>query len=275
MGLGEITSRDAVLDAIDEYEDLGADAFLERYGSGLSTSMTIEYVGRRFAALPALSVAHRVMHGTLLPPSELTHEGDAQRQLETLGFRVSGASPAAGRRASSSTARKSTPRPRGGSSAVATAPAAKVRVQGLDWQLQPGDLRTRQELAQAFGCSKHTTIDTSRRVRSVLAFADPGTRPELVGWTPERDAYRIVGEGRRGDQQWSKPNQALAQHAEHGLTVRLFEECDEPWRPGGKRFAYVGAFALDPEQPWVSDTAPDAEGRDRSVFVFRLLPAPE
>lgn len=42
-------------------------------------------------------------------------------------------------------------------------------------------------------------------------------------------------------------------------------------RPGGKQQMYLGQFELDESAPYRQETAPDSEGRERQVLVFRLL----
>lgn len=264
-----------MLDAIDEYEDLGAEEFLSRYGAGLVKSMTIEYVGRQFAALPTLSVAHRFLHGSLLTATDLAEPIAAQR-LEALGFRVNGAPASTRARAGGASAGRARPASarsaRPAMPAVSREPVSQIR--RLGWPFEKGDQRTRQELVTGIGASKHSTIDVSARTSSVIVFSHPGGAAGLVGWTPDGGAYRAIGEGRRGDQSWGEVNQALLHHAEAGLTVRLFEEVEEPWRPGGRRYTYLGEFGVDPGAPWQSEQAPDTDEKDRAVLVFRLVPLP-
>ncbi len=270
VALPDITSRDAVLDAIDSFEELGAPVFLERYGSGLGATMTIEYIGRSYPALPVLNAAHEELLGSPLAPDQLG-EHPAQDRLQALGFRVAGVSASPpGRRASSSrgsTAKKPAATRATGSRAPSRASAARVIL--LEWNVEPGELRTRQELAQTFGVSKHATVDISARSRSVLAFLSPQNG---LAHRTEGGAYLVTGDGRRGNQVWNSANQAILNHQEKGYALRLFEECDEKWRPGGRRVRYVGAFQVDPEQPWLPETAEDADRKDRTVIVFRLLP---
>lgn len=278
VGLADISSRDAVLDAIDEYEDLGAEAFLQRYGEGLSRDLHIEYISQKFAALPVIRVAHRVVAGELLEPGDLHDLAAVKDRLEALGFRVLGdvgpvrraGSVRSSAGQSTRTTRAASPRR---SRPETREPAVREQRRSLvDWTVPPDDLRTRRELASAFGATSNGVIDTSPRSQSVLAFASPAASTTLDGWMSGRDAYRLTAEGRRGDQTWTAANQALLQHRERGWTVRLFEECEEAWRPGGKRYRYVGAFTLDADQPWTTDRAPDADDKDRSVICFRLLP---
>lgn len=276
MGLADISSRDAVLDAIDEYEDLGADAFLQRYGDGLSRALTIEYVSQNFAALPVLRVAHRVVAGELLSTEALSDLRAAKTTLESLGFRILGdAGPparSAGARSGASrlagTARGAGARRSPTERQATTAPDPRRSL--LEWTMQPGELRTRRELASAFGASLHGVVDPSPRSSSVLVFAAASSA--LDGWTTDGQLYRLTGEGRRGDQTWTQGNQALLDHQQ--WPIRLFEECDEAWRPGGKRFEFIGSFRLDPDQPWTMERAADAEDVERAVICFRLRQLP-
>ncbi|MFV0460682.1 MAG: hypothetical protein ACK5MT_18140 [Actinomycetales bacterium] len=274
MALGDITSRDAVLDAIDDYEDLGHLEFMQGYGAGLVGELTIEYIGRRYPARAVLNRAHEKLTGSALAVEDLP-EVAAVRCLEQLGFRVSGLSaPAPTARATRSSSRSSTTAKRSPAKRSQPSGTPRATIVGVEWTLEPGELHPRDTFKR-FGISRNALIEASVRARSLFLFISPFAAGDArTGLDFRRDgaAYLVVGDGRRGNQQWNAANTALLKHAENGHVVRLLEENDEPWRPGGRRFWYRGAFALDPEQPWQAEHRADAEGRDRTVIVFRLLP---
>ena len=58
MGLAEITSRDAVLRAIREYDDLGREAFLAKYHFQKARKFVVVHDGREYDSKPLLAAAH-------------------------------------------------------------------------------------------------------------------------------------------------------------------------------------------------------------------------
>lgn len=275
-----MNKRDAVLDAIDEFEESGSATFLRTYGLDPGSSLVIEYVGQKFPAAPTISAAHRILHGEPLSHGETADEPGIAAQLKKLGFNLSGERPPmrAPRTARGSTTSRTTTSSRTDRS---TAPAPRPTIHAKSWSLEPGSLQTRSQISASYGGSKFSDIEFSARTRSILLFSDPSDHPEeFDGWDRENtDVYHFTGEGRRGDQKWNKGNQAIRDHASSGQSLRLFEAAEEGWRPGGKQQRYVGEFRLDEEQPWRLDDAPDADGNNRKVIVFRLIrvsaPMPE
>ena len=266
-----MNKRDAVLDAIDEFEEAGAATFLRTYGLDPTSSLVIDYVGQQFPAAPTMSAAHRLLHDVALTSAEMADESALADQLKKLGFNIAGArqvvrsrSPGAPSRSRSAANPSRTPRP-----------APRATIHAKTWSLEPGETQTRAQISAAYGGSKFSDIEFSARTRSILLFTDPSMNPEEYdGWDPdEPEVYHFTGEGRRGDQKWSKGNQAILDHAGAGQRLRMFEAAEEGWRPGGKQQRYLGEFFLDPEQPWRLDDAPDADGNDRRVIVFRLVRA--
>lgn len=274
MGIADVTKRDTVLDAIDEFEEMGQTAFLSAYGAGGGSQLSIDYVGRSFPALAVMNAAHRIARDQPLSGVELADEAAVAEQLRTLGFNLSGqTAPARTRTATSSRPRTGTRTP----ARTENRPAVRATVRAKSWALQPGESLTRSQISSAYGGSKFSDIEFSARTRSVLLFSDPSEHPEeFDGWDDENpDVYHFTAEGRRGDQKWSKSNEAVRDHAVAGQHLRLFEAAEQGWRPGGKQQRYLGEFALDPEAPWRIERAPDADGQDRHVIVFRLVRVPQ
>ena len=58
MALSELTSRDAVLAAINEFDALGRDAFLEKYGFGSARQYFIQHDHRRYDSKAVAGVAY-------------------------------------------------------------------------------------------------------------------------------------------------------------------------------------------------------------------------
>lgn len=253
MGIREVTDRNAVLDAIDEFEVVGRDAFLSKYGFGPARTYVIEYTGKRYDSKAILGAAHGYQHGSPLGSHEFSG-GDATVKpvLEALGFRVIQLTPPPA----------ASP---GGSPSTTT-----------EWSLAPGDVTTRSAISAAYGGSIYGGIEPSTRTPNVVIYTDPAQGAlngyNYDGWdSREEGVFYYTGEGRKGDQRMAVGNKALMDHAETGKTIRLFEAIGTGKQRGGKQQRYVGAFRIDPSQPWRFEDAPDADGVQRKVIVFRLL----
>lgn len=91
MGLASITSRDAVMAAIREFDELGQEGFLQKYGFGHARRFLIKVDGRLYDSKAILGAAHGYEHPERGP---LTHdefsggETTTKAKLEELGFEV-------------------------------------------------------------------------------------------------------------------------------------------------------------------------------------------
>ena len=84
-------SRDAVLRALEEFDQLGRDRFLEKYGFGRATSYFIEYDGSRYDSKAIAGAAHAYVKpeiGPLAPSDFSGGEATVKRRLEGIGFTV-------------------------------------------------------------------------------------------------------------------------------------------------------------------------------------------
>lgn len=91
MSLGELTSRDAVLKAIKEYDDLGRDAFLSRYGFGKSRSYVLIHQDKHYdsKAIAGVALKYQPGVGRALRSDEFSGGANTvQAKLEELGFVV-------------------------------------------------------------------------------------------------------------------------------------------------------------------------------------------
>jgi hypothetical protein len=93
LGLEELTSREAVEQALDEFDALGRDAFLAKYGYGKATNYFLVRGGKRYDSKAIAGVAHGYEHPEVGPlPSQDVHGGvgvgGAKTRLEELGFEL-------------------------------------------------------------------------------------------------------------------------------------------------------------------------------------------
>jgi len=99
MGLEEI-DRNAVLNAVEEYRELGEEAFLEKYGFGAARDYFLEIDNERFPSKAILGVAHKFTGAGKEPMRAQDFSGGearTARKLENLGFHIiklSGRNPA-------------------------------------------------------------------------------------------------------------------------------------------------------------------------------------
>lgn len=238
MGLSELTDQAAVLAAMKECDELGRDRFLDKYGFGEARTYFLEYDGKRYDSKAIAGVAYGIQHGRPLTSEEFSG-GDqtVARQLAELGF-------------------------------IVTRPAR-------DWSTPIGTITTKSEIKKLYGGSIYGGIEPSNTTPNVFLYTDPGSAHDHGYKFDEPDAHEAgvfyyTGEGTIGDQQLTHGNRAILDHAEQGRVLRLFEAVDGKPQPGGRLQRYVGAFYLDPSQPYAWKQAPDLDGNMRNVLVFRL-----
>src|SRR5256885_1493164 len=91
MALSDIETRQPVLDAIAEFDDLGRERFLEKYGFGRSQSYWLIHNGKRYDSKAIIGAAHRFARPDLGPLAAKDFSGGearVQRKLKQLGFSV-------------------------------------------------------------------------------------------------------------------------------------------------------------------------------------------
>lgn len=99
VSLANIT-RESVLAAIAEFDSIGRDAFLERYGFGPARSYMLEHDGGLYDSKAIVGAAHGLATGRQLAAADFSGgAATVQRTLEALGFRVVSVGEAAGRNA--------------------------------------------------------------------------------------------------------------------------------------------------------------------------------
>jgi hypothetical protein len=91
LTLNELTDRQAVLHAIAEFDELGRDAFLARYGFGRSYGYFLKLDGRRYDSKAIVGAAHGHQfpeQGPLRPNEFSGGNATVKRVLERMGFEV-------------------------------------------------------------------------------------------------------------------------------------------------------------------------------------------
>ena len=94
--LSDLTSRKAVLAAIAEFDRIGRDAFLEKYGYGVARRYFLEHEARHYDSKAIVGVAYGYQYPGRGPLENTEFSGGhqtVQRKLEELGFSVSVVDP--------------------------------------------------------------------------------------------------------------------------------------------------------------------------------------
>src|SRR5688572_29066750 len=89
--LGDLTSAEAIEDALKEFDDLGRERFLSKYGYGQSTKMFVEWDGKLYDSKAIVGAAHGYQFPEMGPlrHSEFSGgEATVRPKLESLGFMV-------------------------------------------------------------------------------------------------------------------------------------------------------------------------------------------
>src|SRR4051812_13359759 len=88
MAKGAI-SRDDILKTLEEYDDLGRDAFLDLYGYGKANTYLLVHDGREYDSKAIAGVAHKHQHGAPLTWKQLSGGlGHAVDWLKREGFTI-------------------------------------------------------------------------------------------------------------------------------------------------------------------------------------------
>jgi hypothetical protein len=82
--------------------------------------------------------------------------------------------------------------------------------------------------------------------------------------------FLYTGEGRVGDQPMKHGNRSILEHRDRGRSLRLFVADGLVEGTAQRNQLYIGEFAIDHANPYSLQEAPDANGENRTVFVFRL-----
>jgi hypothetical protein len=99
MALSDLTSREAVRRAIEEFDRLGRDAFLEKYGFGKARAYFLVEDGRHYDSKAIVGAAYGFQfpdRGPLRAREFSGGEATVRARLEELGFEVVTSSGAGG-----------------------------------------------------------------------------------------------------------------------------------------------------------------------------------
>ena len=147
-----------------------------------------------------------------------------------------------------------------------------------NWHWKIGERHTREERVKLYGGGMQVGIAHSSQTPNVIVYSDPKKAAtfgyDFDGWTVDGDVYLYTGEGKEGNQSLSSiGNDALLHHKRDGRSVRVnVADGIAPGTKDTKLHRYIGEFAIDAEDPFFLETAPDKNKDLREVIVFRLIP---
>jgi 5-methylcytosine-specific restriction protein A len=200
--LSMLTSADAVKQAMAECDELGRDAFLNKYGYKYSRLYPMRYDGRIYDSKAIAGVAFGKQHGSPLKARDFSGGvATVIPVLHKLGFSVGKA-----------------PHP------------ADV--------LEIGKAYSRKYLVETFGGQLQSGIWTPKEFPVVFIFS--GASGEAFGykdgWTND-GIFEYTGEGQQGDMTFTAGNKAIRDHRQNGRDLFLFEDLGK-----GKGVRFAGLF---------------------------------
>ena len=235
MKLRDLT-RPAVEQAIDEFDRIGRQAFLAKYGFGPAREYFIVHNGGRYDSKAIAGAAHQFLGPGSAPLTAQSFSGGEQTvatKLRSLGFEV-------------------------------TAPDDQSPSRTIPFER--GEVYNRRtDIHARYGGQERGGIATPSGMPFVFLFT--GESGEQFGY---RDGWRddgsfaYTGEGQRGDMEFVRGNRAIRDHLSDGKDLLLFQATAHP---GEHRF--LGDFGC---AGWETARAPDVDGTERDAIVFLLTP---
>ena len=237
MALSDLT-RNSVLQALAEFDELGRDAFLDQYKFGKARGYFVVHDGRRYDLKAIAGAAHAYTSdgAKALKASDFSGgEKTVAAQLRELGFTV-------------------------------TEPVDRVE-EPLPFEV--GNVYHRQrDIHEVYGGQERGGIATPDGVPYVFLFT--GETGEQYGysdgWRPD-GIFAYTGEGQHGDMEFVRGNRAIRNHLADGRDLLLFEATKTK---GTYRFR--GCFG---SAGWETQKAPDKDGISRDAIIFHLVPISE
>ncbi|MCQ9425022.1 HNH endonuclease [Pseudomonas sp. LJDD11] len=134
-------------------------------------------------------------------------------------------------------------------------------------QFTRGAIYDRQtEINGPFGGSRQSGISPSKLFPAIFLFT--GESGEQYGyedgWDAKKEFYLYTGQGQQGEMTLTLGNKAIAEHAENGKALHLFQSLGK-----SNGYSYVGEFCCADRFTRIQ---PDLKGQDRTAIVFRLVP---
>jgi sugar fermentation stimulation protein A len=127
-------------------------------------------------------------------------------------------------------------------------------------KLNIGEILTNKEIASTFGCSNQGGIRKSKKTNTIVAIAK--MTDCLYSHREEKDIFYFMGMGKKGNQELTRQNKALAEGKKEGYEVHLFIMYKEG------EYTYKGTVDID--RSIETSRALDSDGKERDVIIFPL-----
>ncbi len=237
MGTADLTT-DAIKKALAEFDQLGREKFLAKYGFGKSRGYFVISNGRRYDSKAIAGVAHKFLGPASAPLRSAEFAGGEKsvaKLLRAFGFEV-------------------------------TSPE-QIAKKGIPFEI--GRTYNRKtDIHGVFGGQERGGISTPASVPFIFMFTGEagGKYGYEDAWTDE-GIFEYTGEGQHRDMEFIRGNRAIRDHSVNGRDLLLFQALS---RKGQYRF--LGSFICG---GWDMRQGPDKEGMSRGRIVFHLVPVSE
>jgi 5-methylcytosine-specific restriction enzyme A len=235
MALSDLT-REAVEAAMAEYNALGGEGFLRKYGyRPARVYFLVDDDGRRYPSKAIAGAAHGYITTGSSPLTAAEFSGGEKTvatKLRELDFEV----------------------------------IADANLRLVEAPFEVGEVYSRRnDIHSEFGGQEQGGISTPDGSPFIFLFT--GEMGEQYGYDDgwSEGVFLYVGEGQRGQMEFVRGNKAIRDHAIDGKELLLFEALK---RKGDHR--YAGKFDC---AGWHMRDARDADGAIRRVIVFELVPS--
>ncbi len=232
MAFEDITPA-AVNSAIEEFDRIGREAFLDKYKIGAARGYYVFVNGKEYDAKALLAAAHSYTEGNKPLPARQFAGGEfTVVRFERLGFKVQRPKDEVG--------------------------------DFIPFEVERIYHRQR-DIHQRFGGQERGGICTPDGIPFIFAFTgESGAQyGYLDKWTDD-GSFEYVGEGRTGDMQFVRGNKAIRAHAATGKDILLFEA--QKKQKG--LYRYLGCFGCS---GYETRAGQDIENNPRKILVFKLV----
>ncbi|RGD59464.1 hypothetical protein DR950_18180 [Kitasatospora xanthocidica] len=144
-------------------------------------------------------------------------------------------------------------------------------VQMMNESIQPGTTLTRRRVHDLFGGRLQGGISPTKGERILVFIGLPKPGSPAPGLSPDGTLH-YVGEGAKGDQQFTQSNRALLHHKEDGRRVHVFQDRGTHLIGGERLYKYIGEFEVAADNPYYYADEVNQHGQARRVINFRLRP---
>lgn len=241
MSITSVTSRAAVLAAIDEY-NIDDATFLEKYDRGQAREYFLKHEGELLPSKAIIAGAFQHQYGESI--GNFTGGKRVAQQLQKLGFEVVRIQNG-----------EEMPNEIEIGDPAITAPPFVI---GEDYN-------RRADIHGVYGGQRQGGISTPAQFPYVFIFTgDSGEQYGYEdGWLDDGKTYLYTGEGQRGDMVFKGGNAAIRDHAEEGKALLLFQALGK-----SKPVKFLGYFNC---ASWEYRQGVDANGALRQTIQFQLF----